>query len=155
MHQSLLLPSLSSGSRAANLNTPPFGHVVGSRPCAAQLPLWSRGGLATPRRSASALVTCPDASRCCRWRRSHFDEAVDDEVVCVPLQAAQKYSVKTHGKTSDDARLNMGPPGERICHTSTERTEDFGWIVDLSWHGMQRGESAAVTTEEKKKENKV
>lgn len=37
---------------------------------------------------------------------------------------------------------------------STERTEDFGWIVDLSWHGMQQGESEIVTTEEKKKENK-
>lgn len=48
----------------------------------------------------------------------------------------------------------MGPPGDRTCYMSTERTEDFGWIVDLSWHGMQQGESEIVTTDEKKKENK-
>lgn len=46
----------------------------------------------------------------------------------------------------------MGPPGDRKCYMSTERTEAFGWIVDLSWHGMQQGESEVVTTEEKKKE---
>ena len=70
---------------------------------------------------------------------------------CVPLSAALKHTKKPNGQTLDDTPLNMGPPGDRTRHMSTERTEDFSWIVDLSWHGMQQGESEVVTTEEKKR----
>lgn len=62
----------SSGSRASNLNTP----------------LWSRGVHAFHFRYGH-MSGYGDTSRFCNWLRSHFDEAVDDEVVCVPLQAAE------------------------------------------------------------------
>lgn len=48
----------------------------------------------------------------------------------------------------------MGPPGDTNRTTSTERAEDFSWIVDLSWHGMQQGEPEVVTTEEKEEKEK-
>ena len=96
-------------------------------------------------------VTCQHTSHLCSWRRSHFGEAVDRPSLCVPLSAALKHTKKPNGQTLDDTPLNMGPPGDRTRHMSTERTEDFSWIVDLSWHGMQQGESEVVTTEEKKR----
>lgn len=53
-----------------------------------------------------------------------------------PLKTNKTKKSKNARKTLDDTPLNMGPPGDRTRHTSTERTEDFRWIVDLSWHGM-------------------
>lgn len=50
----------------------------------------------------------------------------------VPLLAARKNTKKPNGTKLDDTSLNMGPPGDSTRHTSTERTEDFSWIVDLS-----------------------
>lgn len=49
-----------------------------------------------------------------------------------PLQTNKTKKGKNARKTLDDTPLNMGPPGDRTRHTSTERTEDFRWIVDLS-----------------------
>lgn len=72
-------------------------------------------------------------------------------ILCVPLLAAKNQTKKPNGKTLDDTLLIMGPPGDRTRHMLTERTEDFSWIVDLSWHGMRPGESEIVTTEEKKR----
>lgn len=49
-------------------------------------------------------------------------------------------ALKTHtdkqrnqtGQTLDGTSLNMGPPGDRTRHTSTDRTGDLRWMVDLS-----------------------
>lgn len=88
-------------------------------------------------------ITCRLTSRRCRLSthspHSHFEEAVArDRPFAVrplpspPLKTNKTKRSKNARKTLDDTPLNMGPPGDRTRHTSTERTEDFRWIVDLS-----------------------
>lgn len=116
----------TSESRASSLNTP-------LRSCGAH-DLTSRA------------VTFQVTSRGCDRLLSHFDEVADGEAVRANLPSCGKHTRKTSGRTADDARLNMGPPGDRTRHMPIGRTEDLGWIVDLSWHGTE-----VVTTVEKQK----
>ena len=89
----------------------------------------------------------------CSCLRSHFGGGCGStSCLChYQLPRKKKHTKKPNAETLDDTPLTMGPPGDRTGHMSTERTEDFSWIVDLSWHGMQQGESQVVTTEEKKR----
>lgn len=86
-------------------------------------------------------------------RRLWIDESVG--AVCSlrpPSKERKNKETQTQKKPLDDTLLNMGPPGDRTRHTSTERTEDFSWIVDLSWHGMYSGASRRLWRLKKRRE---
>lgn len=126
---SSLVVSLLQISRQALKYAHP-GHVVKGP---------SQGSCFFPPRAITCQLTSRRCTLATHGPHSHFEEALARDCLSavralpLPEKQTKQRKAKTQEKTPlDHTPLNMGPPGDRTLHTSTERTEDFRWIVDLS-----------------------